>query len=168
LKPLAHRSVVTHTIDLRPGEAASDDEDPLIAGYRTAKASLAYDQVPTGSVLRVVYESDLVTRFIGSALEVDPIYRMADELGAMNIMYHDPGDELTWDPDSAAMRDERQRSDFQASVSDQDSPRLLASPFGGRGRPTRSRDPAPRRGQDPRSGPAAAGRRRRWRSPHLT
>jgi len=101
LKPLAHRSVVTHTIDLRPAEAASDDEDPLIAGYRTAKASLAYDQVPTGSVLRVVYESDLVTRFIGSALEVDPIYRMADELGAMNIMYHDPGDELTWHFDNA-------------------------------------------------------------------
>jgi hypothetical protein len=101
LKPLAHRSVVIHTIDLRPAEAASDDEDPLVGGYRTAKASLAYDQVPTGSVLRAIYESELVTRFIGSALEVDPIYRMADELGAMNIMYHDPGDELAWHFDNA-------------------------------------------------------------------
>ena len=52
LKPLAHRSVVIHTIDLTPAEAASDGEDPLVAGYRTAKASLAYDQIPTGSVLR--------------------------------------------------------------------------------------------------------------------
>ncbi len=101
LKPLAHRSVVIHTIDLKPAEAASDDEDPLVAGYRTAKASLAYELVPTGSILRLIYESDLVSRFIGSALEVDPIYRMADELGAMNIMYHDPGDELAWHFDNA-------------------------------------------------------------------
>ena len=101
LKPLAHRSVVIHTIDLRPAEAASDGEDPLLAGYRTAKASLAYEQIPTGSILRAFYESDVVTRFIGSALEVEPIYRMADELGAMNIMYHDPGDELAWHFDNA-------------------------------------------------------------------
>jgi len=101
LKPLAHRSVVIHTIDLGPADAASDQEDPLRRGYRTAKATLAYDRVPEGSVLRAIYESDLVSRFIGSALEIDPIYRMADELGAMNVMYHDPGDELAWHFDNA-------------------------------------------------------------------
>src|SRR5579871_1781157 len=71
LKPLAHRSVIAHTIDLQPATIAGDDEDPLVSGLRTAKATLAYDRVPTGSVLRTLYESDLVTRFIARALEVE-------------------------------------------------------------------------------------------------
>jgi hypothetical protein len=101
LKPLAHRSVVIHTIDLQPAEVVPGEESRLVAGLRTAKETLAYDHIPTGSVLRMVYESDLVTRFIGSALDVDSLYRLADELGALNVMYHDPGDELAWHFDNA-------------------------------------------------------------------
>jgi hypothetical protein len=103
-KPLAYRTAVTHTIDLVPAPPGSDGDDPLVRGYRTSKAGLAYDHIPRTSVLRACYESDQLTRFIGRALEVEPIHRMADELGALNVMYHDAGDELNWHFDNATSR----------------------------------------------------------------
>ena len=53
------------------------------------------------SPARVVFESDLIATFIGLALGVDPLHRMDDPLGALNVMYYEPGDELGWHFDSA-------------------------------------------------------------------
>ncbi len=48
-----------------------------------------------------MYESDALTEFVGAALGVDPIYRQADEIGALTVMTYGPGDELGWHFDNA-------------------------------------------------------------------
>jgi len=61
-------------------------DDPRRTRVRSAKGGLAYDQIPSGSPLRVAYESDELTAFVGAALGSEILYRHADELGALNIM----------------------------------------------------------------------------------
>ena len=48
-----------------------------------------------------MYESDALTAFVGAALEVDPIYRQADQIGALTVMFYGRGDELGWHFDNA-------------------------------------------------------------------
>jgi hypothetical protein len=51
--------------------------------------------------VRALYESDELRAFVGRALEIEPIFRSDDPLGALNLMYYGPGDELGWHFDSA-------------------------------------------------------------------
>jgi 2-oxoglutarate-Fe(II)-dependent oxygenase superfamily protein len=101
LQPLAFRTETTHNLEFSGREADLDADDPLRIQVRSAKGLVAYDQVPGGSPLRAVYESDVLTRFVGAALEVEPIYRQADEIGALNVMFYGDGDELGWHVDNA-------------------------------------------------------------------
>jgi hypothetical protein len=99
---LAYRMEQTHDIEFSgrvPASMAADD--PLRAQVRSAKGAIAYDQVAAGSPLRAVYESDALTRFVGAAVGVEPLYRHADPTGALNVMVHRPGDELGWHFDNA-------------------------------------------------------------------
>ena len=101
LRSLAFRTETTHNLEFTGREADLDADDPLRIQVRSAKALLAYDQIPGDSPLRAVYESDVLTRFVGAALEVEPIYRQADEVGALNVMFYGEGDELGWHVDNA-------------------------------------------------------------------
>jgi hypothetical protein len=98
---LAFRTETTHNLEFTGREADVDADDPLRIQVRSAKALLAYDQIPGDSPLRAIYESDVLTRFVGAALEVEPIYRQADEIGALNVMFYGEGDELGWHVDNA-------------------------------------------------------------------
>jgi hypothetical protein len=101
LQPLAYRTETTHNLEFSGREAELDADDPLRIQVRSAKSLLAYDQIPEDSPLRAVYESEALTRFVGAALEVEPIYRQADEIGALNVMFYGEGDELGWHVDNA-------------------------------------------------------------------
>jgi len=101
LQPLAFRTETTHNLEFSGREADLDPDDPLRIQVRSAKSLLAYDQAPGDSPLRAVYESDVLTRFVGAALQVEPIYRQADEIGALNVMFYGEGDELGWHLDNA-------------------------------------------------------------------
>ena len=74
LQPLAFRTETTHNLEFSGREADLDPDDPLRIQVRSAKSLLAYDQAPGDSPLRAVYESDVLTRFVGAALQVEPIY----------------------------------------------------------------------------------------------
>jgi hypothetical protein len=76
-------------------------DDPHRIRLRTAKFGLAYDQIPDGSPLRLAYESDELTAFVRAALGCAALYRHADPLGALNVMYYGEGDELGWHFDGA-------------------------------------------------------------------
>ncbi len=76
-------------------------DDPRRLRVRSAKDGLAYDNVPADSPVRALYESDAMLDFVAAALEVDPLYRSDDPLGALNVMYYHPGDELGWHFDGA-------------------------------------------------------------------
>lgn len=97
----AFRTETTHNLEFSGREDELDADDPLRIRVRSAKGLVAYDQIPDASPLRAVYESDVLTRFVGAALEVDPIHRQADEIGALNVMFYAPGDELGWHVDNA-------------------------------------------------------------------
>ena len=117
IRAQAFRTETTHNIEFSGREAELDPDDPLAIQVRSAKSLIAYDQIPPSCPLVPVYESDELTRFVGAALEMDPIYRQADDLGALNVMVYDPGDELGWHFDN---------SDFAVTL-------MLQAPSGGGG-----------------------------------
>ena len=98
----AYRTEQTHDIEfsgLAPESLAADD--PRRTRIRSGKEGTALDDIPADSPVRTAYESDELTAFVGAALEIDPIYRSEDPLGALNYMYYAPGDELGWHFDGA-------------------------------------------------------------------
>jgi hypothetical protein len=97
----AYRTDTEHNVyftDDVPGLPAGD---PHRIRVRSAKGALTYDQIPPGSPLRIAYESAELTAFAGAALGCDILYRHADKLGALNVMYYSRGDELGWHFDGA-------------------------------------------------------------------
>jgi hypothetical protein len=98
----AYRTEQTHDIEfsgLSPDSLAADD--PRRTRIRSGKEGTALDDIPGDSPVRALYESEAMLAFIGAALEVGPLYRSADPLGALNYMYYAPGDELGWHFDGA-------------------------------------------------------------------
>lgn len=92
----------THDIEFTGVDPATRaEDDPLRTQVRSAKGCVAYDEIPADSPLRAVYESDELTRFVAAAVEAEPLYRQADEVGALNVMIYEPGDELGWHFDRA-------------------------------------------------------------------
>ncbi len=98
----AFRTQSGHDIEFSGVDPATRAEgDPLRVQVRSAKEGTAYDRVPADNPARLLYESDALLRFVGAALEVEPIYRQDDPLGAFNLMYYAPGDELGWHFDNS-------------------------------------------------------------------
>jgi len=62
----------------------------------TSLGAVAYDQFPTDSALRKVFEWDPVMHFIGKVLELPKIYRYGDPMGALNLAVMKDGDYLRW------------------------------------------------------------------------
>ena len=98
----AYRTEQTHDIEFS-GLAAESlaADDPRRTRIRSGKEGTALDDIPAESPVRALYESDEMLAFIGAALEIDPIFRSDDPLGALNYMYYAPGDELGWHFDGA-------------------------------------------------------------------
>ena len=101
LRDRAHRTESTHNIEFSGSERELAPDDPLRIQVRSAKSAVACDLFAEDSTLRTLYESEELTRFVGAALEVDPIYRQADPVGAVSAMFYDRGDELGWHFDNA-------------------------------------------------------------------
>ena len=102
LRGQAHRTETVHDIDFS-GRSPADlsPTDPRRTQVRSAKLGVALDRIPATSRLRELYEAPELTAFVGAALELAPIFRHADELGALNLMLYDEGDELGWHFDNA-------------------------------------------------------------------
>ena len=98
----AYRTEQTHDIEFS-GLAAESlaADDPRHTVVRSAKEGTAYDRIAFDSPVRALYENDAMCRFVGRALRIEPLYRSDDPLGALNLMYYGPGDELGWHFDSA-------------------------------------------------------------------
>lgn len=98
----AFRTDHSHDIEfsgLDPATLAEDD--PRRVRIRSAKGGAAYDVVPADSPVRALYESPEMLAFVGAALEEEPLYRQDDPLGALNLMFYAPGDELGWHFDNS-------------------------------------------------------------------
>lgn len=74
---------------------------------RTALAVIAYDQIPKNHLIRQIYESDAVMRFVESLVNRGRLYRYACPMGALNLTVMKAGDYLRWHFD---------QSDFVVSI----------------------------------------------------
>jgi 2OG-Fe(II) oxygenase superfamily len=98
----AFRTEQTHDVEFSglPEESLAED-DPRRTRIRSAKEGTALDDIPPDSPVPALYQSDALLRFVGAGLEIDPLFRSDDPLGALNYMYYQPGDELGWHFDNA-------------------------------------------------------------------
>jgi len=69
---------------------------PRLAIGRSALTAVPYDDLPTDSPLRALYEWDALMAFVALALGKDRLYRYDDALGALNVASMADADELAW------------------------------------------------------------------------
>jgi hypothetical protein len=82
-----------------PALIAECDELAKIAYHTDVNANLdvvAYDQFPTDSVVRAIYEWDPLMHFVARVLGERELFRYADPFGALNLAVMRDGHELGW------------------------------------------------------------------------
>jgi hypothetical protein len=111
LAPLGHPSDVEGTPYLELPDDGWEPGHPRVTWDHTRLTAVAYDQFPSGSVLRTLYESDPVLAFLARALGFE-VYRYDDPLGGLNLAAMYDGDRLAWHYD---------QTDFVVSLAVQES-----------------------------------------------
>ncbi len=82
-----------------PALVAECDQLAKIAYHTDVNANLdvvAYDQFPTDSVIRAIYEWDPLMQFVARVLGESQLFRYADPFGALNLAVMRDGHELGW------------------------------------------------------------------------
>ena len=97
----AFRNEDTHNVYFTEIDEGLPTTDAPRKLQRSAQETIAYDQIPADAGVRRLYEWDGLLAFVGAALGKDRIYRNADPLGALNVVYYAEGDELGWHFDDA-------------------------------------------------------------------
>lgn len=108
LQPKMFRFHEEHTVYFKPQEPERDASHPLRRMMVTEKDTAAYADIPQGSLVRRLYQSDAVLAFINDVLDDGSLYRHADPLAALNIQNFSAGQQLGWHFD---------RSDFSVTLS---------------------------------------------------
>jgi len=90
------------------------DDHPRKTWARSSVHTIGYDQFPSGSLIRALYESDELLSFLGRILGREPLFRYADPIGALNLAVMVEGDVLDWHFD---------QTDFVVSLAIQSSER---------------------------------------------
>jgi hypothetical protein len=121
LAPRAHTSGGLGTVYLGfPDESFPVDHPRQWLGNYSVGA-VAYDLFPPDSPIRLLYESEQLTRFVAAILGLDAVYPYADPLGALNLAVMRDGEELQWHFDqtdfvvSLALQDADERGDFEVA-----------------------------------------------------
>ncbi len=96
LAPLAHRSSTTASPYLAPVDESYLEGHPRRTVSASSVEVVAYDQFPTDSPLRRLYESDDLLDFVRRCLGLDVLHRYADPFGALNLAIMRDGDRLGW------------------------------------------------------------------------
>lgn len=121
LAPKAYRSAGRGTAYLGLPDLTLPEDHPRrwLGGFGVRV--VAYDQFPSDSPLRRLYEWDPLMAFIGAVLGRGRLFRYADPLGALNLALMGDGDELQWHFDqtdfvvSLAIRPADEGGDFEVA-----------------------------------------------------
>ena len=111
MAPQAFRTDDTHNVYFEQVDA---DDDVSSALQHSSKSAIGWDRIGADSPLRIAYEWDALTTFLGEALGLPELFRYADPQGAASLMVFEPGDELGWHFD---------RSPFAVTLMLQPAPR---------------------------------------------
>src|SRR6266852_1970865 len=131
----AYHSVVTGTPYLAVPDPSLPEDHPRKFFEPTSVGVVAYDQFPSDSVLRQLFEWDPLMEFIAATLKKDRLYRYADPMGALNLAVMGDGERLHWHFDqtdfvtSIALRPSEAGGDFEyvpliRSATDENYPRV--------------------------------------------
>ncbi len=96
LAPTAFHNTVTGNAYLTEIDESWPQDDPRRLTDTTSLGAIGYDQMPTNSLVRTLYEWDGLMDFLADALGKEKIYRYADPMGALNIATMKDGDYLRW------------------------------------------------------------------------
>ena len=96
LAPLAHRSVVRGTPYLAAPDRTFAADHPRNARVHNSLEAVAYDLFPNDSLVRRLYESESLMRFVAAVLDGPVLHRYADPFGALNLAVIRDGDVLGW------------------------------------------------------------------------
>lgn len=88
------------------------DGHPRVTWSRSSVRTIGYDQFPSDSRIRQLFEWDELMVFLGRVLGREPLYRYADPIGALNLAVMREGDALGWHYD---------QTDFVVSLAIQSS-----------------------------------------------
>jgi hypothetical protein len=101
LVPLSFSTDSEHNVYFSSIDKTLPEADPRRLMQRSAKKAIAYDQIPSNSLIRHLYEWDDFIQFIAAALEKEVLYRSADPFDACEIVVFEPSDELGWHFDNS-------------------------------------------------------------------
>ncbi len=135
LSARAYHSVVTGTAYLEVPNPSWPEDHPRRFLDDTSVGVIAYDQFPTGSALRALYEWEPLMEFVAAAIGKQRLYRYADPMGALNLAVMGDGERLHWHYDqtdfvtSIALRASEAGGDFEyvpliRSAADENYPRV--------------------------------------------
>jgi hypothetical protein len=134
----SYRTDDTHNAYFEKVATPADPDHPAGVLEHSSKNAIAWDLIDPSSPLRVAYESDALTQFLGEALSMNDFHRYADPFGAASLMIFEPGDELGWHFDrspfavTVMLQPSRVGGEYQyhhnlRSESDENRPGVLAA-----------------------------------------
>lgn len=100
LVPRAHRQDCWGTPYLGLPEESYPEGHPRRTSTQSVTWVIAYDLIPTDSLVRALYEWDPLKDFLADVLGRGPLHRFADPLGALNVTSMVAGDVQGWHYDS--------------------------------------------------------------------
>jgi len=115
----AYRSGGMGTAYLELPDAAWPADHPRKHFSRYDVGVVGYDQFPSDSPIRRLYEAQALMDFVGAVLERGPLFRYGDPFGALNLAVMRDGDQLQWHFDqtdfvvSLALEDCEEGGDFE-------------------------------------------------------
>jgi hypothetical protein len=101
LQPDAFVCSQPHNVYLIPDDPAFPPEHARNRRVRSVKALLADDEIPPGSPLRAIYESENFRAFLRAALHIEALFPFADNLASVNVNFYGENQELGWHFDNS-------------------------------------------------------------------
>ena len=99
---LAYYCVNEHNVYLEPFDDNYHKSHPRNKTVISSKGCITDDQVPKGSALRDLYDSEDFKDFLCSVLNEESLYKYDDNLSSINIHYAKTGQELGWHFDNSS------------------------------------------------------------------
>jgi len=92
----AHHSAGEGTAYLEYPDFSLPEDHPRLTWGHYGVGAVAYDLMPTDSLLRRLYEWEPLRHLVEAVLDRGTVHRYADPLGALNLAVMGEGDELQW------------------------------------------------------------------------
>ncbi len=99
---LAYYTNSTHNVYLSPINPNLPKDHPYNQQIISSKGCIATDQIPSSSILKLLYYNPIFQNFCANIVNVDTLYPYDDPLSEINVHYYKEGQELGWHFDNSS------------------------------------------------------------------